>query len=425
MNNVPDMRWFAEARFGMFVHWGLYAIPAGTWNGLDTPWVGEWIMRKFKIPRLEYAKFAEKFNPVDFNAREWGDAAKEAGMKYMVITAKHHDGFSMYRSRVSAYNIVDATPFKRDPLEEIAEACREAGIRLGFYYSQDQDWYEPGGSGNDWDFPTKTPEAFANYLASKVKPQLKELLTNYGPIGLIWFDTPVTITAEQSKELKDWVRAIQPDCLVSGRVGHSLGDYESLGDNQIPGMPLNGVWEGLGTINGTWGYKAHDRQWKSTRKLIRILGEFASKGTNYLLNVGPDATGKIPPPCVRRLREVGKWLRVNGDAVYATSASPWNHEFPWGRITTGKDKMYLWLFDWPGRELFIYGLRNPVKEIGILAAPETKLDFSEQHLNHPDYHKLTIRLPDRRRVKPVTILEIKSANGKLDINQRAYGSADF
>ncbi len=227
-------KWWREARFGMFIHWGLYAVPAGIWRGKDIPGIGEWIMHRAQIPVKEYEKLAGRFNPTGFNAEEWAQLAKDAGMKYLVITSKHHDGFAMFASKADPYNIVSATPYKKDPMKDLARACRKRGIRLCFYYSQDQDWHEPEATGNTWDWPKKTKRGFAEYLEAKVKPQLTELLTKYGPLGLIWFDTSRQITRAQSLDLKRFVHKLQPDCLVSGRVGNDVGDYGSMGDNQIP-----------------------------------------------------------------------------------------------------------------------------------------------------------------------------------------------
>lgn len=422
MSKVENrLEWFREARYGMFIHWGLYALPAGTWNGIDTPWVSEWIMRKMKIPANEYAALAKKFNPVGFDARTWVRLAKEAGMKYMVITAKHHDGFAMFHSRISPYNIVDATPFGRDPLAELAEACGEAGMKLGFYYSQDQDWHEPGGYGNDWDTNSRT--TFAEYLENKVKPQLRELLTNYGKVCLIWFDTPCSINEQQSRELKEFVHAIQPDCLVSGRVGHDLGDYGSLGDNVIPAEVPAGVWEGLGTTNDSWGYKANDRHWKSSRQLLRIMAELISKGANYLLNVGPDALGRIPDAAQARLLEVGGWLLDNGEAVYGTGPSPFRYEFSWGRITVRDNKLFLWIFERPESDLLLYGLRNKVSKVSILSSDQI-LDFTEQHMSVPDYHKLSIVLPEKQGGNLPEILAVET-QGMIEVNEKSYDADDF
>src|SRR4030095_4847250 len=305
------LRWFREARFGMFIHWGLYAVPAGEWSGKLIPGLGEWIMNRAKIPVAEYEQLAPRFNPVKFNAEEIVSLAKNAGMKYIVITSKHHDGFAMYHSQVSKFNIVDATPFKRDPLKELAAAAQNAGIKLCFYYSQTQDWHEPDAVGNDWDFPDDTKKNFQKYLDEKVKPQVTEILSNYRPIGLIWFDTPRNITMEQSQQLVDLVHRIQPDTLVSGRVGHGLGDYDSAGDNQISRARAERIWETPVTINDTWGFKSYDQNWKPVPILVRQLVQVISQGGNYLLNVGPTAEGVIPQPSVERLTQVGDWLRVN------------------------------------------------------------------------------------------------------------------
>ena len=230
--DAPDLKWFTDARFGMFVHWGIYAIPGGTWNGMDTPWVSEWVMSKMQIPIREYETLAARFNPTCFDAEAWAGIARDAGMKYMVVTAKHHDGFAMFHSRYDRYNIVDATPYRADPLAALARACRQAGVRLGFYYSQDMDWHEKGATGNTWDFGAgeKTPEAFDAYLQGKVRTQLRELLTHYGDVAVIWFDTTMRMSQSQCLSLKEFVHSIQPSCLVSGRLGNGLGDYGTLGD---------------------------------------------------------------------------------------------------------------------------------------------------------------------------------------------------
>src|SRR5690349_2759768 len=309
------LEWFRNAHFGMMIHWGLYSVPAGTWKGKRIEGLGEWIMNHAKISVKEYEQLAPQFDPEKFNAEEIVRIAKNAGMKYIVITSKHHDGFAMYHSKVSKYNIYDATPFHRDPMKELADAAQKAGIKLCFYYSQTQDWHEPDAVGNTWDFKDDSKKDFEKYLKEKVEPQVRELLTNYGPIGLIWFDTPRNITKEQSKELVDLVHSIQPDCLVSGRVGHGLGDYDSAGDNQISVGKVKRVWETPVTMNDTWGYKSYDQNWKPVSVLIRQLVQVASQGGNYLLNVGPTSEGLIPQPSVDRLKAVGDWMKVHSDAV--------------------------------------------------------------------------------------------------------------
>jgi alpha-L-fucosidase len=341
----PRLDWWREAKFGMFIHWGLYAIPAGTWNGRSVPGIGEWIMYRAEIPVAEYEKLAPRFNPVKFDAAEWVGLAKRAGQKYLVLTTKHHDGFCLFGSEHTSFNIVDGTPFKRDVVKELAEECRRQGIRMGFYYSQTQDWHHPDGDGNYWDFDANE-QNFDSYIHDYVIPQLRELLTNYGPVGLIWFDTPKGITPEQSQDLLDAVYAIQPDCLVCGRLGNAMGDYASAGDNTIPGGRVELDWETPATINDTWGFKSDDENWKSSEDLIRKLVDIASKGGNYLLNVGPTAEGVIPEPSVTRLEDMGAWLDRNGESIYGSKAGPLQ-DLSWGRTTQKGNTVYLHVFDWP------------------------------------------------------------------------------
>jgi alpha-L-fucosidase len=398
------LKWFREARFGMFIHWGLYSVPAGEWKGKPVAGLGEWIMNRAKIPVTEYEQLANQFNPVKFNAQEIVRLAKNAGMKYIVITSKHHDGFAMYHSAVSKYNIFDATPFRRDPLKELADAAQKAGIRLGFYYSQTQDWHEPDAIGNDWDFKDEKTKNFQKYLDEKVKPQVTELLTNYGPIGLIWFDTPRNISKEQSRELVDLVHKLQPDCLVSGRVGNGLGDYDSAGDNQISVGQVRRDWETPVTMNDTWGFKKDDLNWKPTAVLIQQMVQVSSRGGNYLLNVGPTSEGLIPQPSVERLGEVGEWLKINKDAVYGTRPSPFQYELPWGIITTKPNKMYLHVFRWD-KQLTLFGLKNKVRKASLLAGKK-KLKFTQTNDAALDHYALTLQLPAGEADKNDSVIEL-------------------
>jgi alpha-L-fucosidase len=407
--------WWREARFGMFIHWGIYALPAGQWKGEAIPSLGEWIMRNARIPIEEYEQLAADFNPVRFDAEAWVGLAKRAGMKYIVITSKHHDGFAMFDSPCNPYNIVDATPFGRDVMAELAEACQREGIRLCFYYSQAQDWHAPGGAGHweqadgpDWNKQTITDESFAQYLADKAKPQVRELLTQYGPIGLIWFDTPVFIKPEQSQELADLVHELQPDCLVSGRVGNAVGDYGSLGDNQIPEGPVEGDWETPATINDTWGFKSDDHNWKSVDRLLYLLVDLTSKGINYLLNVGPTAEGEIPQPSVERLEAIGEWMDVNSEAIYGTGRSPFPHETQWGRATVKGSKLYLFFFDWP-EDFRLSGLRNRVQRAYLLADPDTDIAVEQD-----DQGGLSLTLPSEAPDAHVSVVALE-LDGPADV----------
>jgi alpha-L-fucosidase len=319
--NDPRLEWFRAARFGMFIHWGLYAIPAGVWQGQPIPGIGEWLMLRARVPAAEYEKLAARFNPLHFDAESWASVAARAGARYVVITAKHHDGFCMFKTELTKYNIVEATPFGRDPMLELAEACRKHGLRFCFYYSQTQDWHHPNGDGNDWDYDEARKD-FDGYVEQYVKPQVRELLTNYGPIGLIWFDTPKRMTREQGRSLVDLVHQLQPECLVNGRIGNDLGDYAEARDNVIPDDAQRSDWEVPATINDTWGYKSDDHNWKSAAELVRKLIDVASKDGNYLLNVGPTASGIIPAPSVERMRAIGDWLKLNGESIYGTRAGP-------------------------------------------------------------------------------------------------------
>ena len=374
------------------IHWGLYSVPAGEWKGKLIPGLGEWIMNRARIPISEYEQLAPQFNPVKFDADAWVRMAKDAGMKYIVITSKHHDGFAMYGSKASKYNIVDATPFHRDVMKELAAACHKYGLKLCFYYSQTQDWHEPDAVGNDWDFTPESKKDFARYLEEKVKPQVTEILTNYGPIGLIWFDTPRNITKEQSQELVDLVHKLQPDCLVSGRVGHGLGDYDSAGDNQISVGQVKRDWETPVTMNDTWGFKRDDQNWKPTNILIQQLVQVSSRGGNYLLNVGPTSEGLIPQPSVERLTEVGKWLKLNSEAVYGAGPSPFPYELPWGLLTTKQGKVFLHVFKWPPKALVIYGLKSKVNRAYLLSNKE-RLKFTQRADQQMDHYALSIELP--------------------------------
>jgi len=423
----PRLDSWREARFGMFIHWGLYAIPAGEWKGKQIDGIGEWIMNRAKIPVTEYEQLAKQFNPVKFNADEWVSIAKNAGMKYIVITSKHHDGFAMYGSKVSPYNVVDATPFHRDPMKELQQACEKAGLKLSFYYSQSQDWHEPDAIGNDWDFPDESKKDFSRYFEQKAKPQVKELLTNYGKLGAIWFDTPRSISKTQSEELLAMVHEYQPTALVSGRVGNNAGDYETAGDNQVAVGPMKRDWEAISTTNDTWGYKKNDNNFKPGWVLIRQMAHAAGHNGNYLLNVGPTAEGLIPEPAVKSLNEVGQWMKVNGESIYGTSGGPFNYDISWGVITAKPGKLYLHVFEWPGTELLLCGLKNKVTGATLLANGK-KLKFKQIVTKSPQNYSLSVSLPGGAPDKSDSVIAL-DIDGEPDVDpsiiQQPNGVADL
>ncbi len=426
------LQWWREARFGLFIHWGLYAVPAGTWQDEQVRGLGEWIMYNGRIPIADYEALTPQFNPVKFDADAWVKLAAEAGMKYLVITSKHHDGFCMFRSASNPFNIVDATPFGRDPMAELAAACHKYGLRMCFYYSQAQDWHAPGGAGHweesngkGWHNPdaySRPHEDFAAYLQNVVKPNLHELLTQYGDIGLIWFDTPVIITREQSEDLRDFVHSLQPNCLVSGRVGHDVGDYGSMGDNQIPVGRVKGAWETPATLNDTWGYKSYDHNWKSADKLLYLLVDLASKGVNYLLNVGPTGEGLIPQPSIDLLQEIGRWMQVNGEAIHGSEASPYPYEFDWGRITRKGKSLYLMVTRWPADgKLRLPGLRSRVLAASLLAAPNATVKVKQSHT--ADWHELDLTLPAEAPDPCVSVLRLDMAKA-VDVDESPLQQAN-
>ena len=318
---MDSRAWFKSAKFGMMVHWGLYSLIGGEWRGERMDYIGEWAQSHFQIPNREYEKLAAAFNPIYFDADEWVSIAKSAGMEYIVVTSKHHEGFCLFDSEYDSFNSVKATPFGRDIIAELAAACKRQGMKLGLYYSQDLDWHEPNGGGcvytvlnhdymswtNNWDYPDPEKKDYDKLFRTKILTQVREILTKYGDLCLIWFDTPRGITKAQSQELYDLVKSIQPNCLVNTRIGNGLGDYRSMGDNEVSDNYFgDALVETPATLNDTWGYKHFDNNWKSADEVIRIKNHLNERGVNDLLNVGPDHLGRIPAPAVKILREVGE-----------------------------------------------------------------------------------------------------------------------
>ena len=358
------MQWWREARFGMFIHWGPYAVPAGIHNGKPVDGIGEWIMNNGRIPAAEYEAYAAQFNPTGFDADAWAQIAADAGMRYIVITAKHHDGFGLWDSTVSDYDVIDASPFQRDVLQELAEACAKRGIRFCLYYSI-MDWHHPDAQAAfepDYNHRagSETNPNFERYVRDYMRPQLLELIASFEP-GVLWFDGEwiKDWTEPQGKALYDELRRRQPALIVNNRVGKGRQGMEGMSrheddagdfgtpEQEIPATGLPGVdWESCMTMNDTWGHKSNDDNWKSVETLVHQLVDCASKGGNFLLNVGPTAEGVIPSPSTERLAAMGDWLRVNGEAIYGTTASPFDQP-AWGRYTAKGNVIYAHVFDWP------------------------------------------------------------------------------
>ncbi|MFA6239913.1 MAG: alpha-L-fucosidase [Candidatus Hydrogenedentales bacterium] len=365
------MAWWREAKFGMFIHWGLYAVPAGVWKDKPVDNAGEWIMFNGKIPVSDYEPLLEQFNPVKFNADEWVALAKNAGMKYVVITSKHHDGFALFDSAVSEYDVM-STPFKRDIMKELSEATHRENLTMCWYHSI-LDWHHPDylprgeGSPRPWDTRPRDGADLNRYI-DYMQGQLKELLTKYGPIGVIWFDGGWEHKPEElrANEVVAMIRGIQPNIIINNRI-QIPQDYDTP-EQYIPptGIP-NRDWEVCMTMNDTWGFKSADTNWKSNEDLIRKLVDIVSKGGNFLLNVGPTAEGLIPQASVERLTAMGDWMKINSESIYGTTASPFRR-LPWGRCTSKPGVLYLHVFDWPADgELVVPGLTNEVKKAYLLS----------------------------------------------------------
>ena len=374
---TADMDWWREARFGMFVHWGLYSVAAGEWNGKPVDGIGEWIQNFAKVPNCEYEKLAKDFTLARYNPEEWVRMAKYAGARYIVFTTKHHEGFCLYPSEVSDFDI-ERTPYKGDPLKGLVEACRKYGLKVGFYYSHRQDWREEDAAvmQNEYDGHYGKPKSevkpdLNRYIREKALPQMRELLTRYGKIDLLWYDTPFDLTREQSQAFVDIVRELQPQCIINGRVGYDLGDYGPLGDNEMPCYRADRDLEMVATMNHTWGYKKNDNEWKSPKDILCSLIECVSRGVNYMVNIGPKADGTVPQPSVEILNFVGDWMKLNSESIYGASGNPFNDNFPWGYVTRKDNALYLHLLRKPERGVVVLkGLLSPVEKAEVLASGE-------------------------------------------------------
>lgn len=446
------MKWWREARFGMFIHWGVYAQWGGVYHSHNQARGGaEWIMNRSKIPVAEYQEKAKSFNPTAYDPDSWVKLAKDAGMKYIVITAKHHDGFALFDSKASQWDIVDATAYKKDLLKPLADACRKYGMKLGFYYSQAQDWNNPGGSvarkemregwanpdsakvdaytkehNGHWD-PAQETKSFAQYIDDVAVTQVRELMSNYGDIAVLWWDTPTNMTDEAALKLQAQLK-LQPRIITNDRLKRPNfpGDTKTP-EQKIPTIAeLDGKdWETCMTMNGSWGYKSWDNNWKSTETLIHNLVDIASKGGNYLLNIGPKADGSLPQESIDRLRQIGAWMSKNQEAIYATKASPLA-PLSWGRVTRKEDGkntiLYITVFDWPkDGKLEIPGLKNKVRSASLLGDRKLKTRSTGKALTievpavAPDPVATVIKLEMKGTVDNVnTTVKEKMKSGELD-----------
>lgn len=409
------MAWWREARFGMFIHWGVYAVLAGVYKGEKIPGIGEWIMST-RIPVDEYRAYAKEFNPIHYNPEAWAALAKEAGMRYMIITSKHHDGFALYPSEVTDWDIADASPYGQDLIGPLAEAARAEGLKFGLYFSQAQDWVHPGGIKRRgvWDEKQRGDiDAYFNEIAI---PQVREVLTRYQP-AVLWWDTPETITQEQADKLVT-LKSLVPGIITNNRLG---GGYK--GDTETPEqfIPPTGFadrdFEVCMTMNGTWGYKSWDHNWKSSTDIIQKLCDISSKGGNFLLNIGPKADGTIPQPSVERLKEVGAWMQVNGESIYGTTASPFG-SFTWGRATVKKHKngaeVYLHVFDWPDDGVLeVPGFGSTPNSVKLLADDRT---LTHRPFPESEGKGITIDLPPAPSDPHVSVIKLE-VNGPTDFEK--------
>ena len=382
-------QWFKDAKFGLFIHWGLYSLLAGEYEGRRTEGLAEWIMNDLAIPAAEYEKLAGKFNPSCFDADAVVKRAKDWGMKYIVFTSKHHEGFAMYHSKCDPFNVTDASPCGRDILKELQIACEKYDMRLGLYYSQAQDWHAEGGL---FGYRENSYAKYGEYLDTKVMPQLEELLTGYGKISILWFDTPLGTTPEQSRSMVELVKKLQPECIISGRIGNGLGEYMTTGDNFIPRLPYEGDWEVPATLNDTWGFSRFDHNWKDPEEIIRLLIHINKCGGNYLLNVGPDGEGRIPEESIRILDRVGQYVTENAEAIFAAKRMPvYPYIITFGDLTFKPYHLYLHMFKKMPR-IELLNIRNRVKR-AYLVSDGKDLEFSTGQTCEGD-HYIRVKLPE-------------------------------
>lgn len=413
-NSKESLADYDQRKFGMFIHWGIYSVAGGEYQGKKIRGISEWIQHRMQIPVKDYGQLAKGFMASRYDADDWAQLAQDAGMKYMVITAKHHDGFAMYNSKVSEYNIVKQTPYGKDPMSALANSARKRDIKFGFYYSQDQDWADANARGNDWDFDVNKRQP-QHYIDNKALPQIDELLKGYGDLGLVWFDTPGLLSKSQASSLRDRVKQLQPQAVINSRIGHDLGDFEQTGDNAIPlQVRSNEKWEVPATINHSWGYKKDDEHWREPKDLIAKLVDIVSKGGNYLLNIGPTGDGVVPESSRVVLKDIGRWMNINGDAIYGTDACPfYYHNVDW-RCTTKGDKLYLHLLRQQDANFRLTGLKTKVKAANLLGYG--KVAYQQEG------EQLAVELPKASLVDHVDVIELTLADSSVNVSANQHHS---
>ena len=425
-NHDERIQWWQQARFGMFIHWGIYSLPGGEWKGKKVDGYAEHLKRKEKISRADYLTLAHEFNPVLFDADTWARQAKEAGMKYMIITAKHHDGFAMYDSKIGDFNIVQQTPYKRDPMAALSAACHKYGIKFGFYYSHAFDWEHPDAPGNDWEYnnpggdkqlhgginwfnlhPELLPKA-KKYVDEKAIPQIKELLIKYHP-DILWFDTPSKLPLSENIRILKAIRETDKNVVVNGRLARnseiSFGDYKNTADRPLEFFPVTGDWEAIPTTNESYGYHKFDNSHKPVSAFVHLLAKSASRGGNLLMNIGPKGDGAFDSKDQAILKGIGAWMQKNGESIYGTAASPLPLQ-SWGVSTLKGNKLYLHVFNWPANsKLYVGGLKSDAGKIYLLT---TKKTLTTRRLNENDVEiDLPARMPDT--MNTVIAIELKGA----------------
>ena len=395
---------FDQGNYAMFIHWGLYSQLGNKVDGETYYGIGEWIMdqRMAGIPIAEYKKLANNFNPVDFDARAIAKLARDAGMKYIVITAKHHDGFAMYESQACDFNIVDATPWGKDPMKDLAAACREQGLGFGFYYSHNQDWTFPGGGGGPQVDASGKPATFDDYFEKKCLPQVREITTQYGPIEIVWFDTPGKMPKHYVEKLVEVVHKNQPGALVSGRAGHELGDYQTLGDMEVPIVNVDGLWESVDTTNDSWAYAWYDENWKSPKQILERLVACVARGGTYMLNIGPHGDGSVSARCATALRHAGDWIARYPQVIYNVQGSPWKHSMPWGDVTQKDNVLFLTVFEWPASgELYLPNIEQDVREARLLLGSDSTELLCQRRGKH-----VVVQVPAKAPESLVSVIKL-------------------